>query len=178
MQFGGGVGAGAGGVAAAVAVVLDLLDQLSSVEMRWKRWCLIVMVWYWNRRTCIGVLTMPLSTTSMFVVLSPRSPWCGRRSFMTSCRTRSEAANRKCAGTFASIFSLLLLSPLLSENVSWFGMCPSSEPLLHTESELQFPSHLLSPLYAFTCTQACVDVFLPALCSSLSYSWRNLPFRF
>jgi hypothetical protein len=44
MQFGGGVGAGAGGVAAAVAVVLDLLDQLSSVEMRWKRWCLIVMV--------------------------------------------------------------------------------------------------------------------------------------
>jgi hypothetical protein len=46
-QFGGGVGAGAGagGVAAAVAaVVLDLPDQLSSVEMRWTRWCLIVMV--------------------------------------------------------------------------------------------------------------------------------------
>jgi hypothetical protein len=84
---------------------------------------------------------------------------------MMSCRTRSEAANRKCAGTFASIFSILLLFPLLSENVTWFGMCLSLEPLLHTESELQFPSHLLSLLYAFTCTQACVDVVLPALCS-------------
>lgn len=93
---------------------------MGGVELHWawKRWFSTATASFLSPRTCTGEHTMrPLRNSKCAAPPLHRSPWCGPRSFTTSSRIPSVAANPKCAGGLLSNkflpFNLGLISPAL-----------------------------------------------------------------